>query len=608
MSTPPAPDDDPTALRPPAAPTLPAAPAGPPTMPSVPATRPAPAPASTAGDHALPLGTRLGEFEITQRIGEGGFSVVYLAWDHSLERHVALKEYLPFSIASRSATTLVSPRSENHRETFEAGLRSFINEAKLLAQFDHPSLVKVYRFWEANGTAYMVMPYYQGRTVRDTVRALGQSPDEAWIRGLLRPLCEALRVIHAAQCFHRDIAPDNVILLADTGRPLLLDFGAARRVVTGMTQALTVILKPGYAPIEQYDEVPGMKQGPWTDVYALGAVVHWLVTGKTPPASVGRLLRDAYVPLAELAADRYSAPFLAAVDRALAVMPEQRTASIDEFLRDLDTAAPTAAPEPAPEPARAVTAPAAAPTGPRPDEDATVLRNRPPVAAEPVPASVAPAPPPMVAAPAPQDPLAVLAALDETPPPRAAVAPPAAVSPPQRPAPPPASTARTAGPRVGVAVAALAVVAAAGWWWSQGAPTPATAAPPDATATAPATAPAAAVAAPNPGPVPAPAAAPPSSSPPALAPPAPNGVDTAPAPATAATVVEPTPQPPAPRPAAPRPAAQNAPRATDPANAANAQNAQNATNAAECAAILQRMSLGETGTELIERIKTLGCR
>ena len=130
---------------------------------------PASASAASSDDTlALPIGTRLGEFELTQRIGEGGFGIVYQAWDHTLERRVALKEYLPSSIATRVGATRISARSDRHRETFEAGLKSFINEAKLLARFDHPSLVKVFRFWEANGTAYMVMPFYEGVTMRDT--------------------------------------------------------------------------------------------------------------------------------------------------------------------------------------------------------------------------------------------------------------------------------------------------------------------------------------------------------------------------------------------------------------------------------------------------------
>ena len=123
-------------------------------------------------------------------------------------------------------------------------------------------------------------------------------------------------MLHASQIYHRDIAPDNVLLMADTGRPLLLDFGAARRVIGDMTQALTAILKPGYAPVEQYADMPGLKQGPWTDVYALAAVVHWIIMGKTPPPSVGRLFDDPYVPLAQSAAGRYSDAFLRAIDHA----------------------------------------------------------------------------------------------------------------------------------------------------------------------------------------------------------------------------------------------------------------------------------------------------
>ena len=316
-----------------------------------------PLPATADMGNGLPVGTMLGEFELTSLLGEGGFGIVYLANDHSLQRRVALKEYMPSVLAARAGASQVQVKSERHRETFEAGRKSFINEARLLAQFDHPSLVKVYRFWEANGTAYMVMPFYEGKTLKDQLKALGGPPTEAWLRTLLNPLTEALAVIHREQCYHRDIAPDNVMMLAGSNRPLLLDFGAARRVIGDMTQALTVILKPGYAPVEQYAEIPGMKQGPWTDVYALAAVVHFAIIGKTPPPSVGRLLGDTYVPLAQAAAGRYSESFLKAIDHALAVKPEDRTQSIEQ-LRDeigLDHTALTAAPGPA-APGRASTA------------------------------------------------------------------------------------------------------------------------------------------------------------------------------------------------------------------------------------------------------------
>ncbi len=279
-----------------------------------------------APHNALAVGTRLGEFEITGLLGEGGFGIVYLAYDSSLERHVALKEYMPSAFASRTMMSEVRVKSERHLETFHAGLRSFVNEARLLAQFDHPSLIKVYRFWEANGTAYMIMPYYQGITLKQALLERGQPADEAWLKGLLAPLLDTLSLIHDQQCFHRDIAPDNIMMI-DECQPVLLDFGAARRAISGMDQAFTVILKQGYAPIEQYAETPGMDQGPWTDLFALASVVHFAIDGKPPPPAVGRAISDTYVPLAQRHAGRFSAEFLSAIDKALSVRPEDRPQS-----------------------------------------------------------------------------------------------------------------------------------------------------------------------------------------------------------------------------------------------------------------------------------------
>jgi serine/threonine protein kinase len=285
--------------------------------------------------HALAPGTRLGPFEIIGVHGQGGFAIVYQAQDHALQRRVALKEYMPSQLASRVGPLQVEARSERARETFDLALASFINEARLLARFDHPALVKVFQFWRANGTAYMAMPFYDGTTLRDHLRSTGRAPDEAWLMALLAPLTEALSVIHAERCYHRDIAPDNIILLAGSGKPVLLDFGAARRIIGEQTQALTVILKPGYAPVEQYAEANDLRQGPWTDVYALAAVVYYAITGKTPPASVARLMKDDHVPLALCAEGRYSERFVGAIDRALAVRPEDRTQSIDAFRAEI---------------------------------------------------------------------------------------------------------------------------------------------------------------------------------------------------------------------------------------------------------------------------------
>ena len=278
----------------------------------------------------LPIGVNIAEFEITGIIGIGGFGIVYLAHDHSLGRDVALKEYMPSSLASRTDGITVSAKSQQCAETFSVGLRSFINEARLLARFDHPSLVKVYRFWEDNGTAYMVMPYYDGMTLKETLQKMASPPSEAWLKMLLIPLMEALQHIHRESCFHRDIAPDNILLLKN-GQPVLLDFGAARLVIGDMDKNLTVILKPGFAPVEQYADIPGLHQGAWTDIYALAAVVHYAITGKQPPVSIGRIVNDTAIPLAEAAALRYSDVFLRGLDRALAVRPEHRPQSIAEL-------------------------------------------------------------------------------------------------------------------------------------------------------------------------------------------------------------------------------------------------------------------------------------
>ncbi|MFT4435063.1 protein kinase domain-containing protein [Caballeronia sp. 15715] len=303
---------------------------------------PARPPTARAASHpggsgnALTPGTRLAEFEIVSLIGEGGFGIVYLARDISLHRNVAIKEYMPAMLASRIGMTNVEVKSERHADAFDMGLKSFINEARLLAHFDHPSLVKVFRFWEGHGTAYMAMPYYEGATLLDTLRAMREPPGEAWLRAVLEPLVDAIGALHREHCWHRDIAPDNVMLLAGSGRPVLLDFGSARRVIGDMTQALTAFLKPGYAPIEQYAEVPSLRQGPWSDVYALGALGYFAILGKTPPPAVARIVEDGFVPLARAAPPGYSAALLSTFDEALVLWPAERTRSIEAFAANLD--------------------------------------------------------------------------------------------------------------------------------------------------------------------------------------------------------------------------------------------------------------------------------
>lgn len=336
----------------------------------------------------LPNGTRLHEFEITGLIGEGGFGVVYQAYDHLLLRRVALKEYLPAALAAHGQDQSVVLRSQRHADSYAKGLESFVNEARLLARFDHPALVKVHRFWQANDTAYLVMPYYEGPTLKAAVQAMADPPDEAWLRDLLEPLLDALELLHRQDCLHRDIAPDN-ILLPEIGHPVLLDFGAARRVIGDMGQALTVMLKPGYAPIEQFAEMPGIRQGPWTDLYALGAVLHWIITGQTPPPAVGRMLRDPYEALTVRVAGRYSETLLHGIDRCLALKGEDRPQSVTQLRALLEPAASasaTPAPAQAPASPETTTAPPA-PASALPQAQTLAPRQAPEPTPTPAPAT-----------------------------------------------------------------------------------------------------------------------------------------------------------------------------------------------------------------------------
>jgi serine/threonine protein kinase len=317
-------------------------------------TAPPPANGAPLADALVP-GSVLGEFELIRVLGAGGFGIVYLALDRVLLRQVAIKEYLPTTLAGRGAADQISLRTESNASRFASGLESFINEARLLASFDHPSLVKVHRFWKANGTAYMAMPYYPGQTLKEARRSMGMAPDEAWLRRVIDPLLGALEALHAQGVYHRDIAPDNILLPPDS-EPVLLDFGSARRVIGDQTQSLTAILKPNFAPVEQYADEAGMRQGPYTDLYALGATVHFMLTGNTPMPAVMRAVRDTMPLLAGSEATAYpgvSRTFLQAIDWALALSSTDRPQNAAALRRALDGEVQPPAPTPRLAPASA---------------------------------------------------------------------------------------------------------------------------------------------------------------------------------------------------------------------------------------------------------------
>jgi serine/threonine protein kinase len=290
---------------------------------------------------ALPMGTRLGEFELQGLLGVGGFGMVYKAYDHSLQRAVAIKEYMPAALVGRVAGLQVSVRSTLDDQPFRAGLTSFISEARLLARFDHPSLVKVYRFWEANNTAYMVMPLYQGMTLKAARSLMSGPPSEEWLRTILWSVTQALKVLHDNGTIHRDVSPDN-IFLQDIGAPVLLDLGAARRAVLERGHKHTAILKVNYAPIEQYADATDLQEGPWTDLYALGAVMHGCVCNEAPLPATSRVVRDSMPPFSRVAqtaqthfGTHYSPAFVDAIAHTLAIEPAGRTQSVLDFCEEM---------------------------------------------------------------------------------------------------------------------------------------------------------------------------------------------------------------------------------------------------------------------------------
>ena len=291
--------------------------------------------------NALPAGYRLESFRLGSVLGHGGFGITYRALDEDLQQAVAIKEYLPREVAFRDQDSTVVPLSESDRETFEWGLERFLDEARTLARFRHLNIVGVRRFLRANGTAYLVMDYCEGESLESVLAREGTLPAER-LEAMLKPLLDALRTLHVAGVTHRDIKPGNIYLRAD-GSPVLLDFGAARQALAQHSRSVTAMATPGYAAFEQYSTKG--KQGPWTDIYGLGATLYRCVMGQRPSDASDRMLEDDLVPAVEAAAGRYPHPLLAQIDSALKMRPEDRPQSLSGWCSNTPTGSTAMLPE-----------------------------------------------------------------------------------------------------------------------------------------------------------------------------------------------------------------------------------------------------------------------
>jgi len=284
----------------------------------------------------LQPGTKLlkGQYTIVRYLNSGGFGITYLAKD-SLDRNVVIKECFPSSFCRRSKT-MVAARSRAHTAELRSVVQLFVREARHLSKIVHPNIVAVHQVFEDNGTAYMAIDYIDGLDLQQIIERQGQMPAPAEIVTMAEKLLTAVGFIHSNDMLHRDISPDNV-LIDQKGEPILIDFGAAREQASQKSRAMSAlrVVKDGYSPQEFY--IAGSEQGPWSDLYALGATLYHLITGEAPVNGQARLSAlaedrpDPYTPL-EGRFEGYPPGFLQAIDKALQTLPKQRVQSAQEWL------------------------------------------------------------------------------------------------------------------------------------------------------------------------------------------------------------------------------------------------------------------------------------
>lgn len=258
----------------------------------------------------LPEGHQLQNYRILRVLASGGFSFVYLAHDEN-DTPVAIKEFLPASLALRIDGALEPKVPEEQAAAFRYGMKCFFEEGKALASLTHPNVVRVLNFFRAHETVYLVMRYERGRTLQEHIHARRGALRESWIRNTFAALLNGLREVHTNKLLHLDIKPGNVYLRSD-GTPLLIDFGAARQMLQGEAPSLPPMFTPGFASPEHH--MDRAKLGPWSDIYSVGATIYACVTSSAPPSAEERLDKDRMVPARRIGAGRYSSELLDTID------------------------------------------------------------------------------------------------------------------------------------------------------------------------------------------------------------------------------------------------------------------------------------------------------
>jgi serine/threonine protein kinase len=275
--------------------------------------------------HLLSSGHLLyNRYSIQQTLGQGGFGITYLAYDQKLEQEVCIKELFISGNSTRGANMTVQSQG-NSSFSFQEFVDRFLQEAKQLAKFQHPNIVRVIDIFEENNTAYMVMEYVKGETLKNQIQQKGILAEKE-VMQLINQLMDAVESVHSKGMLHRDIKPEN-ILISTEGRVVLIDFGSAREFAEGKTSHQTIMLTSGYAPPEQYSE--RAQRGPFTDIYALGATLYFLLTGEKPLASTDRNFEE--LPAPQELNPEVSPQVSNAILKAMELRPDQRFQSVAEM-------------------------------------------------------------------------------------------------------------------------------------------------------------------------------------------------------------------------------------------------------------------------------------